>query len=144
MTEIAPVVVEIRVDAVPERAFTLFTAHIGAWWPIAINSVYDGTVVFEGDELVERSGDRVAVWAEVTRWDPPSALALSWHPGRNASDATDVRIAFIRDGDGTLVRLTHSGWERLLDGGERSEQYARGWPLVLDRLAESSRGAELA
>jgi uncharacterized protein YndB with AHSA1/START domain len=141
MTEFTPVVVEVQVAAVPARAFTLFTERIGAWWPVATNSVFDGSVAFEGGELVERSGDRSTVWAEVTRWDPPSALGLSWHPGHDPSHATDVLVTFTADGDRTLVRLTHTGWERLLDGQARSQRYAEGWPLVLDRLVDLSRHA---
>jgi uncharacterized protein YndB with AHSA1/START domain len=140
MTTPTSVAVEIRVEAAPDRAFALFTDHIGDWWPIATNSVYDGTVAFEGDELVERSGDRVAVWAEITRWDPPSALGLDWHAGHDRSNATDVLVVFTPDGDGTLVRLTHTGWERLLDGEQKSKEYSRGWPLVLDRFAELPAG----
>jgi uncharacterized protein YndB with AHSA1/START domain len=138
MTEFAPVEIEMRVAAAPERAFTLFTEHIGDWWPVTTNSVHEGTVAFEGTELVERSGDRAAVWAEVTRWDPPSALGLSWHAGHDTSHATDVTVTFTPDGDGTVVRLVHTGWERILEGEQRSQEYARGWPLVLDRFLELS------
>ena len=136
MTEFARIDVEVHVPAAPARAFGLFTDRIGDWWPVATNSVYEGTVAFEGAELVERSGDHVAVWAEVTRWDPPSALALHWHAGNDASRATDVLVMFTADGDGTLVRLTHTGWERIPEGGKRSQEYAHGWPLVLDRFVE--------
>ena len=49
---------EILVAATPHRTFELFTGHIGSWWPLATYSVFgDGTVAFEGSELVERSGD---------------------------------------------------------------------------------------
>lgn len=56
MTDYAPVVWEVRVKAAPDRAFSMFTEHIGDWWPVGSNSVYKGTVAFESDTLVERSG----------------------------------------------------------------------------------------
>jgi uncharacterized protein YndB with AHSA1/START domain len=136
MTDFASVVAEVRVKAAPERAFTIFTANIGEWWPVASNSVYQGTVAFEGDELVERSGDKVAVWAEVTRWDPPAALGLSWHAGHDSSRTTDILVTFTRQGDETLVHLTHTAWERLLNGEEQARDYAQGWPPVLNHYAE--------
>ena len=136
MTDFAIVETEIRVKAAPDRAFTLFTANIGDWWPVASNSVYKGTVAFEGNELVERSGDRVAVWAEVVRWDPPSALGLSWHAGHDATRTTDILVTFTPDGAETLVHLSHTGWERLLEGEQASEEYAQGWPPVLNEYSE--------
>ena len=137
MTEFAQVESEVRVQAAPDRAFTLFTANIGDWWPVAANSVYKGTVSFEGEELVERSGENVAVWAEVTRWDPASALGLTWHAGHDASRTTDILVTFTADGNETIVHLTHTGWERLLEDGEESARdYAEGWPPVLAKYAD--------
>ena len=136
MTKYALVVSEVRVKAAPDRAFSMFTEHIGDWWPVGSNSVYKGTVAFEGDELVERSGEEVAVWAEVTRWDPPSALGLTWHAGQDASRTTDILVTFTPDGDETLVNLTHTAWERILDGEEASRDYAEGWPPVLHEYAQ--------
>ena len=61
---------EILVAAPPHRTFELFTGHIGSWWPLATYSAFgDGTVAFEGSELIERSGERSSVWAEVTGWE---------------------------------------------------------------------------
>jgi uncharacterized protein YndB with AHSA1/START domain len=135
MPDFAPVEVEVRVTAACERAFALFTEQIGEWWPVASNSVFGGTVAFEGDELIERHGDKSAVWAEVTRWEPPSALGLSWHAGHDASHTTDILVLFLSEGDETLIRLTHTGWERLLDGERAAADYGEGWPPVLARFA---------
>ncbi len=131
MTRYAAVESEVRAKASPERAFTMFTANIGEWWPVGTNSVFEGAVSFEGDELVERKGDEVAVWAEVTRWDPPFALGLAWHAGHDATRTTDILVTFTQDADETVVHLSHTGWERRPDGEEQSAGYARGWPPVL-------------
>src|SRR5438046_3176795 len=107
--EIAPIRRHVRVRASVESAFALFTAHIGAWWPTTRYSVYGSgsLVAFEGDLLVERSGDGVSVWAEVVEWDPPRSLRLAWHPGHAAGSATDVKVSFTPEDDATLVTLEH-------------------------------------
>lgn len=138
MTEtstIAPVVRTVEVAAPVETAFALFTAHIGRWWPVAGgHSVFgEGALVaFEGDELVERSGDQKSVWAEVIAWEPPLGFRLSWHPGSGPERATDVRVEFApTSGGGTTVTLVHAGWERLDDAEAMRSNYDTGWAYVL-------------
>jgi uncharacterized protein YndB with AHSA1/START domain/uncharacterized protein YciI len=133
MTQPAPVRREVVVAAPPETAFALFTAHIGSWWPLANHSVFGagGTVAFEGDQLVERSGNQRSVWAEVTKLDPPNSLELSWHPGHDASRATELSVRFTDLDGSTAVSLEHRGWHRLADPQGAHDEYERGWPLVL-------------
>jgi uncharacterized protein YciI len=130
---VAPIRREILVAATPERAFALFTAHIGRWWPVHDLSVsgVDALVAFEGDHLVERSGSEVNVWAEVIEWDPPAQLRLSWHPGHDTARATDVHVSFAAHDDGTMVTLVHGGWERAEQPAAAAEEYGHGWPAVL-------------
>jgi uncharacterized protein YciI len=137
VTAVRPVRREILVGAPPARAFALFTERIGDWWPMADHSVFGdaGTVAFEGRELVERAGDRVTVWAEVTSWQPPDVLELAWHPGRTAEVTTRVRVTFEADDERTLVTLEHDGWERLADPVAARDEYDEGWPVVLARYA---------
>ena len=122
-TTIPPLRREVMVSASPETAFALFTAHIDRWWPLARHSVFggDAMVAFEGDAIVERLGDQSSVWAEVTGWDPPGSLSLSWHPGRDASRSTDLTITF----------------EGLDDGHPRPACALR---LGADRVARRGRG----
>jgi hypothetical protein len=130
---IPPVRREVRVTASQETAFALFTAHIGAWWPLEGFSVHgkESIVAFEGERLVERHGDGTAVWAEVVGWEAPSEVRLAWHPGGTAESATDLTVRFEPDGDSTIVTLIHSGWERASDPAGAAEQYGQGWPGVL-------------
>ena len=130
---LAPICREILVSTLPDRAFALFTSHIGRWWPLRDSSVFgaDALVAFEGDRLVERSGSEVSVWAEVLEWDPPRKLQLRWHPGRDATRATDVCVTFAAHEDGTMVTLVHDGWERVEDPAAAAEEYGHGWPAVL-------------
>lgn len=128
----APVRREVIVAASPSRAFELFTARIGDWWPLAEFSVFgDGTVAFEGSRLVERKGDEESTWGTVTSWDPPASVAFSWHPGYGQEQATDVHVTFEADGDQTLVTLVHTGWERMTDPDASAAEYNSGWPDVL-------------
>ena len=132
-----PVRREVIVNAGPPRAFTLFTDRIGAWWPLDTHSVFgDGTVAFEADVLVERSGERESVWGEVRRWDAPHGLALTWHPGYGSQHATEIEVAFTPVADQTLVTLVHGGWERMTDPDASAAEYGAGWPGVLARYRE--------
>ena len=139
---LAPIRREILVSTVPERAFALFTAHIGRWWPLRDFSVFgaDALVAFEGDRLVERSSSEVSVWAEVLEWDPPATLRLRWHPCRDATRATDVSVTFVPHEDGTKVTLVHHGWERVEDPAAAAEEYGHGWPAVLRTFADWAIG----
>jgi uncharacterized protein YndB with AHSA1/START domain len=122
-----------------ERAFALFTDRIGTWWPIATHSVgleHARAVdldVSVGGELRETLDDgSTALWGTVLELDPPHRLAMTWHPGRDAEDATLLELTFTALGDdATTVSLTHSGWERWEDGRDRRADYDSGWDAVL-------------
>ena len=79
-----------------------------------------------------RNGES-ASWGEVTVWDPPRRLALSWMPNPTAAAVTEVDVEFEALSDAsTRVRLTHSGWERFgEEGPDKRGQYDSGWPVVL-------------
>lgn len=67
---------------------------------------------------------------------PPERLAYTWTweegpgPAMEGSENTIVEIDFVEDGDGTLVKLTHSGFanEQLRD------MHTHGWEGVLANL----------
>jgi len=117
----------------------VFTAGIGQWWPLEEHGVHGkgGAVAFEDGRLVERSADEeAAVWGTVTRWEPPTAVAFTWHPGRPAERASYVAVTFGAEGGQTLVRLEHTGWEAFDDPAAARAEYDHGWPLVLGRYQE--------
>jgi uncharacterized protein YndB with AHSA1/START domain/uncharacterized protein YciI len=144
MSGIPPIHRELLVDAGPEMAFEVFTARIGAWWPLAGFSVHGegATVSFTDGRLVERSpaGDE-AVWGTVTSWDPPQLVAFTWHPGSPPDRASSVMVSFAAAGDQTLVTLEHSGWETLADPAAARAEYEHGWPEVLERYREGASRA---
>jgi len=139
-----PIRREVLVAAGPATAFALFTAHLGAWWPVATHSVHGAgaTVAFEGDKVVERFGAQESVWAEVTDWNPPETFQLAWHPGRPPASPTTVRVTFTASGERTLVTLEHSDWERAEQPEQARAEYGRGWQAVLGRYAARVDGAE--
>jgi uncharacterized protein YciI len=145
MTSLPPIRREVLVKAEPDKAFEVFTARIGDWWPLGTHSVHGegGSVAFEDGVLVERSaaGER-SVWGTVTRWEPPSAVSFTWHPGNPGSRATDVTVSFTAAGEQTLVTLEHRGWEVYEDPAAAREEYNTGWPFVLRCLANEINGQQ--
>jgi hypothetical protein len=106
------------VDADPTTAFEIFTGGIGRWWPLAEFGVYgaDAAVSFVDGRIVESStGGEEAVWGSVIRWDPPAAVAFTWHPGGAPERASQVEVTFTATEGGTLVVLEHHGWEAFDD-----------------------------
>jgi uncharacterized protein YciI len=143
MTDCPPLRREVLVDADPAAAFEIFTGRLGRWWPLAAGfGVYrDGTVAFAGGQIIERSADgRQAVWGTVTRWEPPGAVAFTWHPGHDAERASHVEVTFTAADKQTLVSLTHSGWEIFDDPAAARSEYDQGWPQVLGQYAELAGG----
>jgi uncharacterized protein YciI len=143
-----PIRKQVVLEATAERAFLAFTDEMSAWWPLRTHSVgedqavavrMDGRV---GGQIVEilRSGDQ-CVWGTVTLWDPPRRVAFSWHPGRDASEATEVEVQFKAGPDGTCVELEHRGWERTVDARARHDDYSQGWTPVLERYRAAANGA---
>jgi uncharacterized protein YndB with AHSA1/START domain len=135
----APLRKTVVVPVAQTIAFELFTARIEQWWPLATHSVgLDSAVLVTfpsevGGSIVETMQDgRTSVWGTVTSWDPPAGIAFTWHPGQPESSAGDIEVRFTPDSSGgTLVELTHSGWERRSDGAEARGGYDSGWDVVL-------------
>jgi hypothetical protein len=95
VSTVPPIRREILVDADPAAAFEMFTAGLGRWWPLEELSVYGkgATVAFADGQIVERSADgEAAVWGTVTRWEPPVAVAFTWHPAQPADRASHVEV----------------------------------------------------
>ena len=141
MNTVPPIRREVLVDAGPETAFDVFTAGIGRWWPVAGHSVHGagGTVAFTGGQLVEQAATgQQAVWGTVTRWEPPAAVAFTWHPGRTPDRPSHVEVTFTAAGPQTLVTLVHSGWEVYADPAAMRAEYDHGWPIVLGHYQEQA------
>lgn len=135
---VAPIIREVSVRTDQDQAFAAFTDRIDAWWPKSTHSVYGvgATVAVEDGKVVERLGDQEAVWGEILDWDPPRGFRMTWHPGHDPDEATEVSVAFVPEGEDVRVRLTHTGWERR--SAEARESYVDGWAHVLGEFAQGA------
>lgn len=127
----------IELDAPLEHAFRAWTEQIGRWWPLARHSVMgaDATGCFIepgiGGRLYETAAGDEHLWGTVAVWEPPRRLAHSWHPGRDLSERTMVRVTFTPLAPArTRLILTHTGWR---EGDENLRStYHPHWDGVLD------------
>jgi uncharacterized protein YndB with AHSA1/START domain len=147
---------EVVVDASPAEAFQIFTDEIGLWW--RRNTPYWNDPERALSIRIEpRVGGRfVEIWdlesgtgfevGRVTAWEPGVRLALTWRTiGWPEGVSTDVEVTFEPAEEGTLVRLEHSGFERLPDPARYLAGYHAGWKTVLGWFAErinERKGAE--
>ena len=139
-----PVHCRVTVPRESQEAFSGFTDLIHLWWPVDRQSVAgEGShVEFEDHVLTETTlDDEVHVWGEILEWTPGSHLRCTWHPGTSPGASGEVDLDFVDVGDGrTEVRLTHSGWENMPEGGRERVAYADGWPQVLARYVRFMGG----
>jgi uncharacterized protein YndB with AHSA1/START domain len=139
---------EVVVDAPPEDAFQLFTDEIGIWWrrdtPYWNDPERGLSVRIEpgvGGRFLEvhdlESGTGIEV-GRITRWEPGVRLSFTWwQVGWPDDVSTDVEVTFDPAGDGTLVRVEHTGFERAGAGAaEFSAGYESGWRDLLGWFAE--------
>ncbi|MCA1831256.1 MAG: SRPBCC family protein [Actinomycetota bacterium] len=145
-TLIEPIRKVVTVNCSVERAFRVFTAELGTWWPLNSHSIGDEnavTAVIEpkaGGRVFERWNDGSEhSWGAVLAWEPPHRFAISWRPNPGALAPTEVEVAFVEEDGATRVYLEHRGWERL---GARASaaraQYDGGWPVVLGKFAQNA------
>lgn len=134
----------LAVDCSPRRAFEVFTREIGTWWPKHTHSIGEEKVVeivFEerlGGRVFERLDDGTeGEWGRILAWEPPARFLMSWYPGHDASEATELEVRFSPEGDGTRVELEHRGWELVGERAlERRNNYDSGWSRVLGYYTE--------
>lgn len=147
---IAPVLHSVEVKAPPARAFELFTAHMGKWWPkgktLAPNPHAD--IVVEphpGGRWFERDAEGNEIqWGRVLAWEPPERVLLGWQLNAqwryDPDFLTELELSFAAlAGGGTRVTLEHRNLERF---GADAEEYAGklrgGWPTFAAHFARYS------
>jgi uncharacterized glyoxalase superfamily protein PhnB len=108
----------IQVSVDPERAFTVFTDEIDAWWIRGpINFFDSGRAVGMriepgvGGRILEVYPDGALELAQITAWEPGARVAY-----RSSVDDTEVDVRFEAAGAGTRVTVT----ETLVPGGEKA------------------------
>lgn len=143
----APVRKSVRVQVPQARAFEVFTARFGAWWP----KTHHIAPVEMTEAIIEpRSGGRwyekgvdgsKCVWGQVLVWEPPARIVLSWRLNSKfqLDDEMDseVEVRFIPDGEGaTRVELEHR--ITAVDAEEVAKQVSApgGWGSLMELYAE--------
>ena len=146
--KIEPVRKQMKIGLSIERAFDLFTAGMGTWWPLLTHSVGEEQAEscfcegWVGGRIVEvlKDGSQ-SEWGRVLTWEPPHRVSFSWHPGRAPETAQEVTVTFNEIPDGTLVELVHVGWETLGPVAKaRRDGYVTGWDLVLAQYVTAAAG----
>lgn len=132
MSDRSRVLVSLRVNATPERAFTAFTGEIDRWWQP--NGLFEftrgrtGRLAFGDGELVETYDDGTRfVIGEILEWEPPVRFSTTWRQVGFADDQlTELHVRFDPAGDQTRVTVEHYGWDSI-----PAEHVARhGFPLA--------------
>jgi uncharacterized protein YndB with AHSA1/START domain len=131
---------EIRIDAAPEVVFDVVSRpeHIKMWWS---DDASFRPVPGEVGELTWGDRSKVAPLT-VVEVDPPRKFAFYWVAPDGQTPAADnallATFELEASGDGTILRLTESGWR---DKGwepavleEAFHDHERGWNLFLPRL----------
>ena len=153
----APVRRSIVVKAEPARAFDIFTARIGQWWPrnhsIGASPLQTVTIEpFAGGRWYETGADGAECpWGHVLAWEPPQRLLLAWQIGgdwRFDPDLiTELEITLTADGEKlTRIDLEHRNIERLGDRAEAARaglESPNGWGGVLGEYARCAESRSL-
>jgi len=150
-SRIEPIRKSIVVAVTPERAFTVFTQRMDAWWPFQGHSMFEERS--RGVEFEPRAGGTVneisadgerSPWGRLLEWNPPDSFRMTWHPGRDESTAQELDVRFVAVDGGTQVEIEHRGWEKLLErGAEARGGYDQGWGAVLDAFVDAcARGIQ--
>ncbi len=136
---IQPIVRTVEVKTPPAEAFALFTARMGAWWPMGRGTGKQPLVdvVMEprvGGRWFERDKDGAETqWGDVLAWEPPRRLLLAWRLDSqfhyDPNFQTEVELTFSDGLDGgAVVTLEHRDLEKFGADAERlAASLGGGW-----------------
>jgi uncharacterized protein YndB with AHSA1/START domain len=137
---------EIHVEASPDIVFEVITSpkHLRGWWPD--EATLDPTAGATGELVFSNDGDPRAHVAAITVVDamPGRRFSFRWvYPeGEVATESNALLVTFelTPSGDGTLLRMTETGfrekgWEiAVLE--EAYHDHVSGWDFFIPRLGE--------
>lgn len=142
---IQPIVRVVEVKAPPAKAFALFAARMGTWWPAGKTP---GKLPFADIVIEPRSGGRwferdaeegETIWGTVLDWSPPRRLLLGWQLDSSfeydPGFMTEVELPFAdAPGGGSTVTLEHRDLETFgADADRIAALLGGGWA---SRLAD--------
>jgi uncharacterized protein YndB with AHSA1/START domain len=127
---------EVRIAARPEVVFEFFTDPVKMVRWKGVDAMLDPRP--GGTYRVNVTGKEVAV-GEYVEIVPHSRIVFTWgwEGSPIAPGSTRVEVTLTPDGDGTLLKLRHSGL-----AGEAALQHAEGWDHFLPRLALAAAGQD--
>jgi uncharacterized protein YndB with AHSA1/START domain len=146
----APVRKSVSVPAPPTRAFDVFTAGFGRWWPRS-HTIGKGTLA---NAIIEpRVGGRwygvdddgaETDWGDVLVWEPPARLVLAWRIGTDwqfhRDLHTEVEVTFTAvDATTTRVVLEHRLLENMgaaAEGARATFDSPNGWGAILKNFVD--------
>jgi len=148
----APVRKSVVVQAPPHRAFEVFTARLGEWWPRShhIGKSEPETFIIEpraGGRWFERGVDGVECdVGHVLAWEPPHRLLLAWQLSADFKYVreliTEVELRFTPEGTrATRVDLEHRHLERYGELAEKVREQVGapgGWAAILEQFARAA------
>jgi uncharacterized protein YndB with AHSA1/START domain len=145
--KIAPVRKSIRVNAKPARAFEVFTAGLGRWWPRdkGIGKLPMKSAIMEtrlGGRWYELADDGTQTnVGRIIVWEPPQRFVITWDINSkwkpDTTISSEVEVKFIPEGiNGTRVELEHRKFEQMgAEQGETMREHVdSGWPGMLERF----------
>jgi uncharacterized protein YndB with AHSA1/START domain len=129
----------VHIDASPATVFEFFTdpAKMVRWK--GVQATLDPR---PGGVYRVQMNEQAIALGEYVELDPPNRLVFTW--GWEGDDAvtppgsSTVEVTFTPQGDGTLVRLVHSG----LPTPESADAHAHGWDQYIPRLAIAAAGGD--
>jgi uncharacterized protein YndB with AHSA1/START domain len=145
----APVRKSIRVKAPRAKAFEVFTAGIGQWWP---KSHHVGTAPMTNARIEPFAGGR---WYHISEdgseyengfvrvWQPPERLVVTWRLNSQfqLDDSVDseLDVRFIADGAGaTRVDLEHRVTATDALAIAAAVDAPNGWTAIMDVYAQAA------
>jgi uncharacterized protein YndB with AHSA1/START domain len=138
VAETAPIVRSVDIATTPERLFPLLVEpeSLQQWWP----DVAELEPRVGGRVRMEFRGGESVVTGEVTRFEPPRAVAFTWVRGERPDVSTHVELTVTElDRERCRVEVVHSGWEQV---PEMRSMHDAGWSHFLACLAALAEGRQ--
>jgi uncharacterized protein YndB with AHSA1/START domain len=135
-SETGPIVRTVEIAAPAADVFALLTEPdaLVRWWPDAaeVEPRVGGRV------RMEFAGGASVVTGEVTRYEPPSALGLTWIRAETPDVVTTIEFTITPlDAGRSRVEVIHAGWEQ---APRLRPMHDAGWSHFLRSLAALGEG----